>query len=145
MEFKMRSITVSQKQFIDIRSKWSQKVNELNNSTILDEISMMKFVLRVPIKLKNGNGFMLIKSRIEPVTLKDNVEMQIFANLLKPIVISILMGFLVSVLLIFTHFNVIAFILIFLIYGFIHFMILYARIVALSEEYLYQLKNAYAK
>lgn len=108
-----------------------------------------KVTLRIPMRLRGTDGYMLIKSELLFIRNKNNtITLAINCSFTKPLVLSILPGFLISLVLVFplcilSHTHLIVSFLAFVVISAIYFARFYYFIKKISDPYLIELERKY--
>ena len=143
MILKTSEILIDKKTQDAIVKNWNQRESESVEIDILDNVNRLDLTLRVPFKVKGGESYMLIPSRIEMKDRKNQIALSIHCNLMKPLIISLILGLLSSVLFFAIYLNLAYFIGMTIVISGIFFGMFYFNVFKRSDEYLTKLKGEY--
>ncbi len=139
MILKTAEISIDKKTQDSILKNWNHNEDEYFDEEVLDHINRLEIILRVPYKGQGGNRHhMLISSRIEMKERKNGIALVMYCNLLKPLVLSLILGGALS--LVGIAFGMFAFLLTLAAVTVITFTTLSSNIYLKSSEYLKELK-----
>jgi VIT1/CCC1 family predicted Fe2+/Mn2+ transporter len=154
-ELKIQTYTISinQKLQDSLIENWNSTEQPNEDPNILDSgivlpNKSLKVTLRIPWQLSGGYGHMLINANLLFVTKQNRMELAILCHFTKPMIFSIILGFLTSLIFIFPYFifpkiNWLPFILAGIAISGIYFGWFYVKIRRMSILYLIELRDKY--
>ena len=151
MKLKTSEILISYKQQDSLMEHWKSTEQAKENPDILDSgvtlpNKSFEVTLRIPWQLKGGTGHMLIGAELLFIKKKKHAALAILCHFTKPLIFSVFLGFLTSLVFLFPYafFSGVHLIFPFLagiaISG-IYFGLFYLKIQKFSCQYLNELKN----
>jgi len=149
MFFNTAHIFVSKEKMEVIRTKWLTKQivsSSESENGILDHIPQLHVTLRVPVRVYRGEMEMSIPGVLLIQIEKDRVQMTLRCNLLKPLIILLFYGILISaILLAFHHFLLIVPVTICFIAALHFYFNFYIRIIRFCMKFMEKIDSEYVE
>lgn len=119
-------------------SNWHEQ-----NSDSIYKDSFNKFNLKVPLKLKGSSANIVLKSKLILEENNKNILVKLYSNVTKPLVFSLAIAILSSLISLIFYYNIVFLIFIPILLSFIFLGTFYWNTLKISEKYLNKIKENY--